>query len=406
VSSATPYLEGIRVLDFSQYLAGPACTRLLAEMGADVIKVEIPPYGDPTRATTPRRNRRSAYYVQQNRGKRSLCIDVLRPEGVEVVKELVPHVDVVVENYSPGVMARRGLGYDDLRAINPRIIMASVSGFGQTGPLASKTAFDFIAQAYTGIMHMTGEPDGPPTFVGAGIADTSTGVHAFAAIGYALFRRDRTGEGAHIDVAMVDAMYHMQEMGVSSASMTGGEWKAMRTGRHYQPVAPAGTFKGPQGWIVVFCVQNQIPSLWAAMGRPELAGDERFATNPQRVDHRDELTELIETWMAGFDTDREVLDVLELHRVPCGPVLSPEALADAHPHFLERGTVREVTDKLAGTMLIPGFPIRFSDAPPEPDLVTPDLGEHNREILAELLGYDDATVDALEADGVLASKDR
>ncbi|MBK01233.1 MAG: hypothetical protein CL464_02070, partial [Acidimicrobiaceae bacterium] len=185
----TPYLEGVTVLDFTQYLAGPSCTRLLVEMGADVIKVEYPPYGDPVRPAPPRRNGRSAYHVQQNRGKRSLSVDLTRREGIALIEDLIPHVDIVVENYSPGVMERRGLGYSRLRELNPQVIMASISGFGQTGPLSEKTAFDFIAQAYSGLMHMTGEPDGPPMLIGAGIADTSTGVHAFAALGYALYRR-------------------------------------------------------------------------------------------------------------------------------------------------------------------------------------------------------------------------
>ncbi|MDH4143818.1 MAG: CoA transferase, partial [Acidimicrobiia bacterium] len=222
--STDPYLEGVKVLDFTQYLAGPSCTRLLAELGADIIKVEMAPYGDPTRAGVPRRNRRAGGFIQQNRGKRSICVDLLRPEGVELVKELVPHVDVVVENYSHGVMARRGMDYETLSAINPRLIMASVTGFGQTGPLRHKTSFDFIAQAYSGVMHMTGDPDGPPTFVGLGVGDTNAGFHAFAGIGYALYRRDRTGRGTHIDISMVDALFHMQETAVHAESMTDGAY--------------------------------------------------------------------------------------------------------------------------------------------------------------------------------------
>jgi crotonobetainyl-CoA:carnitine CoA-transferase CaiB-like acyl-CoA transferase len=405
VSNHEPYLEGVRVLDFTQYLAGPSCTRLLAEMGAEVIKVEIPPYGDPTRGGVPRKNRRAGGFVQQNRGKRSICVDLRRPEGIALVKDLVPHVDVLVENYSHGVMARRGMDYETLSAVNPRLIMASVSGFGQTGPLRHKTSFDFIAQAYSGVMHMTGDPDGPPTFVGLGMGDTNAGFHAFAGIGYALYRRDRTGKGAHIDISMVDALFHMQETAVHAASMTDGEFVPMRQGRHYQPLSPAGVFKAPQGWIVILCTQGQIAYLWAAMGMPELADDPRFRNNQGRLDNRDELTGVIERWMARFATDDEVMAALEAHRVPCGPVLSP---ADAinHPYFIERGMVRDVHDPLAGTFAIPGFPIKFSDAPPDPDLPTPNLGQHNHEVLRELLGYDEATVQALQDEGILASKDR
>lgn len=397
----TPYLEGVTVLDFTQYLAGPSCTRLLVEMGADVIKVEYPPYGDPVRPSPPRRNGRSAYHVQQNRGKRSLSVDLTRPEGISLVEDLIPKVDIVVENYSPGVMERRGLGYSRLRELNPQIIMASISGFGQTGPLSEKTAFDFIAQAYSGLMHMTGEPDGPPMLIGAGIADTSTGVHAFAALGYALYRRDRTGEGSHLDIGMVDSMYHMQESAVSGPSMSDGEAVGMRTGRHYAPASPAGIFKGPEGWIVVFALENQIANLWSALGRPELADDSRFRNNRTRLEHRDDLTEIIEDWMTSFESDSDVIAVLEQHRVPCGPVVEPVKLADTHPHFLERGTVREVTDPVAGSMLIPGFPLRFSDAPELPELVAAEVGEHNNAVLGDLLGMDSEVVSALEEDGVL-----
>ena len=397
----TPYLEGVTVLDFTQYLAGPSCTRLLAEMGADVIKVEYPPYGDPVRPSPPRRNGRSAYHVQQNRGKRSLSVDLTRPEGVALIEDLIPQVDIVVENYSPGVMERRGLGYSRLRELNPQVIMASISGFGQTGPLSEKTAFDFIAQAYSGLMHMTGEPDGPPMLIGAGIADTSTGVHAFAALGYALYRRDRTGEGSHLDIAMVDVMYHMQESAVSGPSLSPDDAVGMRTGRHYAPASPAGIFKGPAGWIVVFALENQIANLWAALGAPELADDPRFTNNRTRLENRDALTKIIEDWMAKFDNDQEVLEILEYHRVPCGPVVEPVKLAETHPHFLERGTVREVTDPLAGSMLIPGFPLRFSDAPDLPDLVAAEVGEHNETVLADLLGLDSESVAALEEEGIL-----
>jgi CoA:oxalate CoA-transferase len=301
-------------------------------------------------------------------------------------------------------MDRRGLGYDVLSAINPRVIVASVSGFGQDGPLAHKTSFDLIAQAMSGMMHVTGQPDGPPAFVGAGIGDCTAGFHAFAAIGYALFHRTTTGQGSHIDISMVDSLFHMHEMNVHAPSMTDGEWKPRRNGAHHPAVAPAGAFKAPQGWITILCSQRQLPALWAAVGRPELVDDPRFRTNTGRLEHLDELVDIVESWMATFDTDEEVLAALEAERVPCGLVLDP-ADAARHPYFVERGMVRQISDPLAGTFDVPGFPLRYSDAPPEPDLVTPALGEHNREVLASLAGYDEATLAALEADGVLQSKE-
>lgn len=397
-------LAGVRVLDLTQYLAGPACTRLLAEAGAEVIKVEASPYGDPSRSFTPRRNRRSGFFVQQHRGKQSVCLDLRSDDGIRIVRELADHVDVIVENFSPGVMERKGWGYDELARTNPRLIMASVSGFGQTGPLRDKPAFDFVAQAYAGIMHMTGDPDGPPTFVGIGLADSNAGVHAFAAIGYALFQRERTGRGTHVDVSMVDALVHLHETTVVAPSVD-PDYVPMRAGRHYQPSSPGAAYRGPEGWIVIFCTQGQVDRLWEALGRPELGADERFRNNDGRVAHRAELTTLIEDWLAGFATDDEALAVLETHRVPCSKVLSPAEFVD-QPHLVERGIIRTIEDPVAGQLTIPGFPLVFDGERPAAAGVAPTMGEHNRTVLAELLGYDDDVLDRLEADGVLASKDR
>jgi crotonobetainyl-CoA:carnitine CoA-transferase CaiB-like acyl-CoA transferase len=393
VQDPSRLLDGVRVLDFTQYLAGPSCTRLLVELGADVIKVELPPDGDPVRALQPQQGGLAGLFMQQNRGKRSVCLDLRRAEVIEAIKALIPEVDIVVENGTPGVMERRGLGYATLSALNPRLIMASVSGFGQTGSYRDRSCFDFIAQGMAGLMHMTGEPDGPPFFVGIGMGDTNAGVHAFAGIGYALYQRDRTGRGTHLDISMVDALFHMQEYAVGAASITKGGFVPIRQGRHYQPTSPAGTFKGPQGWIVILCMPNQMPGLWAALGRLELADDERFATQEARVANRAELTGIIETWLGGFATDADALAVLEQHHVPCGPVLSP-ADAITHPWFVEQGTVRQIADPDGATFAAPGFPIRFDGVRPEAPLVPPFLGQHNAEVLA-LAGLDEAAIEEL-----------
>lgn len=400
----TNWLEGITVLDLTRYLAGPSCTRLLVELGADVIKIEQPPYGDPNRAGAPRINKRSGLQIQQNRGKRSVCLDIMNAEGQQIVRDLVPHVDVVVENFSPGVLDRKGLGYEDLKAIKPDVIMASVSGFGQTGPFANRPCFDLIAQATAGVMHMTGEPDGPPTFVGSGIADTNAGVHAFGAIGHALFHRERTGRGTHLDIAMVDALFHMHDTAITTVSMN--DPKApdpIRQGRNFNSLSPAGSFKSPDGWIVILCTEQQMPNLWKALGQPELAEDERFRNNPTRIDNRQALTDIIETWMAEQGTDDAVIAALTDARVPHGPALTIEQ-AVYHPHFIERGTVRTVQDPIAGPVTIPGFPFKSSDALPPDDYHTAALGEHNAEVLQGLLGMSDAQVADLVDRGMLASK--
>ena len=242
-------------------------------------------------------------------------------------------------------------------------------------------------------------------FVGTGLGDTNAGVHAFAGIGYALFHRDRTGEGSHIDVSMVDALFHMHENNVQATSITDGEYEPMRAGRHYGPVAPAGSFEGPDGWIVLLCGVNQIANLWDALGQPELADDPRFATNDTRIEHRDALTDIIEKWMATFESNTDVLAAFEKARVPCGPVLDP-AEAITHEYFVERGMIRTAEDELTGPFAIPGFPIAISGQRPDDDLRAPSLGQDNAEVLRDILGYDDETIASLTENGVLGSKPR
>jgi len=403
VGDSQRWLDGIAVLDLTRYLAGPACTRLLVELGADVIKIEQPPYGDPMRSSQPRINRRSGNHIQQNRGKRSVSIDINTYDGAQLVRSLAAHVDVVVENFSPGVMARKGLGYEDLRAIKPDLIMASISGFGQTGPLSEQPCFDLIAQGYSGLMHMTGDPDGAPMVSGVALADTNSGVHAFGAIGHALFHRERTGEGTHLDIAMVDSLFHFQEQTVHEVSMDPEGPPPMRTGRHFHTLSPAGVFAGPEGWITILCTQAQLGNLWAAMDRTDLADDPRFATNALRLENRDELTGLLEDWMATFESDAALLAAMKANRVPAGPVLTPGDAIE-HPHFLERGVVRFVEDDRAGRVALPGFPFKSSDPLPPDDYEAPALGQHNHQVLAGLLEMPEERIAQLEASGVLFSK--
>jgi crotonobetainyl-CoA:carnitine CoA-transferase CaiB-like acyl-CoA transferase len=223
-------LEGIRVLDFTQYLAGPTVTRFMAELGATIVKVEPAPGGDPARMLPFLKDGRSVYFIQQNRGKRSLCVEFTGREGPELLTRLAEKVDVVVENFGPGVLERRGLGAAALRARNPRLIYASISAFGRTGPLSDRVGFDLMAQAMAGVAHMTGDPEGPPSFVSLGIADVNAGVHAFGAISAALFHRERTGEGQAIDVSLVDSLYHMHEVNVQICAASGGAYQPIRCG--------------------------------------------------------------------------------------------------------------------------------------------------------------------------------
>jgi len=398
-------LEGIKVLDFTQYLSGPTVTRLMVEMGAEIIKVEAAPGGDPSRLLPLVVDGRSGYFVQQNRGKQSLCVDLRTPEGIAIVKELVAKVDVVVENFGPGVMEKRGLAWTDLKAINPALIMASISAYGRESPLSHKTGYDWVAQAFAGIMHMTGYADGPPMPAGLSMADVSSGVHAFSAIGYALFHRLRTGIGQWIDIAMVDSLFHMFEIPVQAHTLSKGAYVPHRAGSSHPLVAPFAVFKGPTGYLVILALQLQWRGLCEAMGRLDLEHDPRFATSNARAANQQELTPIIEEWLTHFASTDEVLERLEQFRVPSAPVLSPVDAID-HPYFRARGTVRDIVDPVLGQFSIPGFPLHFSAQPDLPDLVAPLLGEHNQQVLGEMLGYDASQVAALTAKGVLLQGDR
>ena len=398
-------LSDCRVLDFTQYLAGPTATRMMAEMGAYVIKVEQAPGGDPSRLLPIIKEGRSIYFIQQNRGKKSLCLDFDKPESMELLRALIPTVDVVVENFGPGVMERRGFDYESLKKINPRIIMASVSAFGRRGPMAHRVGYDLIAQAFSGIMHMTGSPDGPPQFVGLGIGDVNSGVHSFAALGYALYYREKTGVGQYIDLAMVDALYHMHEISVHAYPATDGQYVPKRMGSHHPLVCPCGTYKAPQGWIVLLVLDRQWPNMARAMGRAELIDDPRFNSGAARANNQKELIAIIEGWMQSMPSDEAVLRVLEEHRVPSAPVMS---IVDTlnHPHFKERNMVRTVPDPILGQVTLPGFPLKYSAFPDQPEIQAPMLGEHGAEVLKEQLGLSDTQIADLRAKGVLISERR
>jgi CoA:oxalate CoA-transferase len=402
----TRMLSGCRVLDFTQYLAGPTVTRLMAEMGAYIIKVELAPMGDPSRLLPMVKNGRSGYFVQQNRGKKSLCLDFNKPAALEVVRELVSKVDIVVENFGPGVMEKRGLDYESLSKLNPRLIMASLSAFGRKSPLAHKTGYDMIAQSFSGLMHMTGEPNGPPTFVGIGIADVGSGVHTFAALGYALFHRERTGMGQYIDIAMVDTLYHMHDFGLQSHSISGGEFVPTRMGHYHDQICPAGVYKGPQGWIFILVLDRQWSNMAKAMGRPELRDDPRFATNAERTKNADQLNAIVREWVLSFPRDEAVIAVLEENRIACSLVQSVVDTMN-HPHYKARNMVRTVSDPILGEVTIPGFPLKFSADPELPEgIEAPLLGQHGEQVLGEVLGYSESELRRLRDSGVLYSDNR
>jgi crotonobetainyl-CoA:carnitine CoA-transferase CaiB-like acyl-CoA transferase len=393
-------LSGIRVLDLTRALAGPTCTRMFAELGAEVIKIESAPRGDLTRAVSKLRNERSLYLVQQNLNKKSVCIDFRKPEGLALIRELVPHCDVVVENFKPGVMAEMGLGYADLRQLRADIILCSISALGQSGPLAHKPGYDFIAQAYSGVTSMIGERDEPPYIPLLGLGDVSTGVHGAFAIAAALLHRARTGRGQQLDIALLDCYYHYHEVGIHQYSATNGEIKPSRNGRHIGYVCPAGVYRGSGGEIVLMAFLHHWPDLCRAMERPDLIEHADWATDAARLARLPAVVELIESWLHEFSDVASAIARLEAHGVPCAPILSVEETVN-HPHFIARGTVRTIRDPVAGEFKIPGMPIKTSDYPAENDYVAPLLGEHNAEVLARVVGKSAAEIEALARAGVL-----
>src|SRR5690348_9560922 len=397
-------LEGYKVLDFTQFVAGPTVTRLMAAMGAEVIKVELAPDGDRARLIPYVRDNRSGYYVQHNVGKLSLCLDARHPEGVAILRDLVKQVDVVVENFAPGAITRLGFGYPDVSRLNPRVVMCSVSTFGQTGPLAEDPGFDLIGQAYAGVTGLIGDKDGPPVIPLMAIGDVSTGVHGMAAIACALLHRERSGVGQYIDVSLLDSYFGYQDMGVELFSASGGAARVERSGRYYPGLSPCGVFKGRKiHFIIMAWMDRHWAQLCQAMGRADLASDPRFAELKARVENRDAVTAVVEGWLGSMPDDEKSLAAMRAARIPCAPIRPLEEAMD-HPHLRERGTVAEIHDRVLGAMKVPGFPIRFSEFPTPANLQAPLLGEHNELILRKYLGYADERIAALKTACVLTSK--
>jgi CoA:oxalate CoA-transferase len=394
-------LDGYLVLDFTQVLAGPTTTRYLAEMGAEVIKVEFAPTGDISRRVPFLRDGRSAYYVQQNRGKKSLCLDLKHPVASSIIRELIPRVDIIVENFAPGVIKRLGFAYEVVKELNPKVIMCSISTFGQNGPLAARPGYDFIGCAYSGVLSMIGEPDRPPVLPQVGIGDISTGVHALSGILAALLHRERTGEGQFIETSLLDCYFSYNDMTVHTASLSDGTILPRRNGSHHFAVAPLGVFTGKRSSILIMAsTDHQFAYLCRAMGRSELASDPRFKTNSDRMAQVAELTHLIQDWFDSMPSDEEVFRAFDEARVPYAPVLTIEQ-AMAHPHLRERGTVRMIHDRFLGDFDVPGFPLHFTALARSRELMAPTLGEHNDSVLRQYLGYSAERIAALEAEGVI-----
>ena len=392
-------LAGIKVVDLTRILAGPYCTQALADAGADVIKIEEPKKGDDTRGWGPPFvGGESAYFLSVNRGKRSLTLDLKHEEGRRILRVLLDQADVVAENFRPGTLDRLGFGYEAVRARNPRIVYASISGYGGDGPWGGRPGYDAVIQGEAGLMSVTGFPGGPPVRVGASIADISAGATAYQGILLALLRRHRTGEGGHVDVSLLESLlpplaYH------ASTYLLAGKVPG-RLGNRHPSLAPYETFEARDGYVIV-AVGSE--SLWrsfcAAVGQPSLAADERFATNAQRVVNYDALRAVLAPLIASRPV-AEWLSALESAGVPCGRVRTVgEALESEQ--IAARGLLVEREHPKAGRGRYVASPIHLSDAARASPLPPPLLGQHTAEVLAERLGMTAEEVEALRAEGVV-----
>jgi len=391
-------LDGIRVLDLTRALAGPYCTLMLGDHGADVIKLEMPGTGDETREWTPPSVKGiSAYYLSINRNKRSVTLDLKNPDGKRVLERLIEKCDVVVENFSPGTLARLGFPDDRVRAINPRAVLCHISGFGQDGPGRAWPAYDLIVQGMGGIMSLTGEPGSDPVMVGVPQADMVAGMFAAFAIAAALHARERTGEGQVIDATMIGGQ-------VALLSRQAARYFADGTvprpeGNVHASIVPYQTFKASDGHVNVGVANNALFERFCrALELEELLEDQRFTDNPKRVAHRKEIVPIIERKIRTL-TKAEVVRRLREANVPVGPINAlDEVFAD--PVVRHLGLIAEVDHPTAGRVRAPGIPVRLSGTPPSVRRHPPELGEHTDEVLREL-GYAKEEIAALRRDGAV-----
>jgi crotonobetainyl-CoA:carnitine CoA-transferase CaiB-like acyl-CoA transferase len=402
-------LSHLRVLDLSRVLAGPWASQVLADLGAEVIKVERPGAGDETRAWGPpwlrdaggAETSESAYFAATNRGKRSITVDVSLPEGQSIVRRLAERADVLLENYKVGALARYRLGWEELSRVNPRLVYCSITGFGQTGPYRNRPGYDFLVQAMGGLMSITGEPDGAPgggpVKVGVAVADVLTGMYAATAVLAALAHRERSGRGQHVDLALLDVQIAMLANQAESFFATGRPPR--RLGNAHPSIVPYQAFSARDGHLVVAVGNDlQFARFCDVVEVPALARDARFATNAARVEHRDALVEALAPVLARRDT-AEWIAALEAAGVPCGPINDLAQVFD-DPQVRHRGLRVEVPHPRCGTVPVVASPIRLSETPVQHG-APPLLGEHTREVLVELLGMDDAEVAALRSRGVI-----
>lgn len=383
-------LEGIRVLDLSRVLAGPYSTMILADMGAEIIKIERPGEGDDARAYAPFVGEESAYFMSVNRGKKSVALDFKEPEDMEIFWELVKKSDIIVENFRPGTMEKLGMGYEDIKKINPRIIYAGISGFGHTGPYKNRAAYDMLAQAMGGIMSVTGEPGSPPVRVGASVGDITAALFGTIGILTALHVRNMTGEGQKVDVSMLDSQVALLENAVARYGVTGKVPGPI--GTRHAVIAPFQGFPTKDYYVIIPCGNDVLwDKLCRVLGIEQYRADPRFKTNKARVENVDELEKIISS-VTKMKTTNEWVKLLDDVGHPVGVINTIDKVVN-DPQVLAREMIVEVEHPAAGKTKIAGNPIKLSATPIEIKDPAPLLGEHTKWVLQQILGWNDEKVD-------------
>lgn len=392
-------LANIRVLDLTRVLVGPYCTMILSDLGAEIIKIEIPEKGDDSRNFGPFIDNRSLYYLSINRGKKSISLNLKHPEGKRMFLEMIKKADVVVENFRPGTMEKLGLGYEALKEINPRIIYAAASGFGHTGPDSKKPAYDIIAQAMGGIMSITGWPDSPPTRVGISMGDITAALFTTIGITTAIYQRELTGTGQKVDVAMLDCQVAILENALVRYQATGKNPEPL--GTRHPTVTPFQAYRASDDYFVVGIGNDSLWQIFCkTIEREDLLDDERFMTNQLRTENIIALNEILSHEL-NKKTAGEWLDLFETNSVTCAPINKVSTVME-HPQVQARNMIVEVNDKIAGTVKIAGNPIKMTNIDEEKTRVpAPEIGENNEEVFFNWLGLTADDLALLSRDGVI-----
>ena len=397
-------LEGVRVLGIEQQVAAPYCTMMLSDQGAEVIKVERPGSGDSAREGAPylkneEGEKASGYFLRFNRNKKSVTVNTKSADGVALLKDLIKKSDIIVENFKPGMMEEMGITYDVIRELNPKAVYVAISGFGRLkkyeGPFHDRLAYDIVAQAMGGLMHLAGQKDGPPTWLGVAVGDVVTGIYAAYAAMLGYIKALKTGEGDFIDVSMYDCMAALAERAHHIYTFTGS---VVSRGPD-KNMAPWGPFKAKDGYVALIVPTEKMwGRLCKAIGREDFTENENFNSGPKRAEHRDEWEPALVEWMAD-KTKAEVCEILMAQGMPCGPVQDSEDIFNC-PHLAKRELFVKIPDKVMHELTVIGSPIKMENSEPRYN-VSPLLGEHTEEILKDLLGYDDETINKLRENKII-----